>query len=246
MTQAKKLKKAIRRRALKTGESYTAARRQVLDARRRGAAAPAAPPPRSSAAPPARARRTTSDAPVRKATGHGFDHWFAVLDAFGAAAKGHTASARHLSQDHGVPGWHCQMITVEYERARGLRAANQNAKGDFQVSVTQTLPVPFDALTRALEDPRRRRHWLKEVDAELAGAVQAAFAARGLTARPQQQAQIRFPWARSRVMLYLAAKPSGKTSIVAANEKLSGPEDVEHRRQIWKAAFAALKSLLAG
>jgi hypothetical protein len=244
MTQAKKLKRAVRRRALKTGESYTAARKQVLEARRRGAAAPAAPPPPSSPAPPARARRTTSDAPVRKATGHGFDHWFAVLDAFGAAAKGHTASARHLSQDHGVPGWHCQMITVEYERARGLRAANQNAKGDFQVSVTRTLPIAFDALTRALEDPRRRKQWLKAVDGELAGAVQAAFAARGLAARPHQQAQMRFPWAKSRVMLSLAARPGGKTSIVAANEKLAGPADVERRRQLWTEAFAALKSTL--
>jgi plasmid stability protein len=40
MTREKKLKKAIRARARKTGESYTAARRQVLQAKQRGFAVP--------------------------------------------------------------------------------------------------------------------------------------------------------------------------------------------------------------
>src|SRR5262245_54991154 len=114
MTRARKLKRVIRSRAAKTGESYTAARRQVLEARRRRAGAPPPEPPRAPAPQPrSRPRRLTSDTAVRKKTGHGLDHWFAVLDAFGARSKGHTASARHLSEAHGVPGWHCQMITVE-------------------------------------------------------------------------------------------------------------------------------------
>lgn len=244
MTHAKKLKKAIRRRARKTGESYTAARKQVLDARRSATAAPAPP-----AAPPARAAarratRTTSDTPVRKATGHGFDHWFAVLDAFGAAAKGHTASARHLREDHGVPGWHCQMITVEYERARGLRAANQSSRGEFQVAVSRTLPLPLDALRGVFEDARRRRRWLASVDAGLARALEAALGKGGFVAKPRH-VQIRYAWGASRMLIAMEPRPGGKTLLLASSEKLAGPEDVERRRAAWSAALDALKSMLA-
>ena len=56
MTEAKKLKQAIRARARKTGERYTAARRHVLgtpEAPRAGAASPAA----SRRRPPSARRR---------------------------------------------------------------------------------------------------------------------------------------------------------------------------------------------
>ena len=60
-----------------------------------------------------------------KKTGHGLDHWFAVLDRFGAVEKGHTASARHLYEDHGVDGWYAQGITVVV-RARARRARHES------------------------------------------------------------------------------------------------------------------------
>ena len=64
-------------------------------------------------------RGSVTDEKAREKTGHGLDHWFAVLDRFGGVEKGHSASARHLYDDHGVPGWYAQGITVAYERARG-------------------------------------------------------------------------------------------------------------------------------
>lgn len=102
MTQLKKLKKSIRSRSEKTGESYTAARRQVLLARDKAepakspetAAVTPPPPPAPPPSPTATAvKGSVSDESARKKTGHGHDHWFAVLDEFGAAAKGHTAAA---------------------------------------------------------------------------------------------------------------------------------------------------------
>ena len=94
MTQQKKLKRAVRARARKTGESYAAARRQVVQAGRKPAVTAA--PTRSGAPAPrggTKSRPRSGEAGVLKKTGHGYDHWFAVLDAFGAAAKGHTATA---------------------------------------------------------------------------------------------------------------------------------------------------------
>src|SRR5687767_14022351 len=133
MTQQKKLKKAIRARSEKTGESYTSARRQVLLAREKPVEPPAPPPPAPKPKPAAKGG--ISEESVLKKTGHGLDHWFGVLDAFGGPTQGHTAMAAHLYNEHGIPGWHSQGIAVAYERARGLREVNQACTGKFQVKI---------------------------------------------------------------------------------------------------------------
>ena len=252
MTQQKKLKRAIRARARKTGESYAAARRHVVDSRRRTEPLPSAAPSAGSAKTPAarpaverQARKGEKN--VIKKTGHGYDHWFAVLDAFGAPAKGHTASAAHLSDDHGVPGWHSQMITVAYERARGLRVANQTCAGDFQVNVTKVLPVSASEAVDALSSARRRAAWLKDADPSLGRALEAALTgpnAREIKVRKTAAAALRYPWDGATVEIYVLEKPDGRASVVASCTKLTGPEQVEKRRAQWKTALEGLKGHL--
>ena len=246
MTQARKLKQTIRARARKTGESYTAARLHVVKGRHPGAAtkAPAAPAP----AAPAPTRGAVGEASIVKATGHGLDHWFAVLDAFGAVEKGHTATARHLALDHGVPGWHAQGITVNYERARGLRAANQATSG-FQVSVSKTIAASVDDVMALLRNPRRRKAWLSGQDPELARALSAGIdkpLRRGLHVKPRGLGSLRFPCAGTSVEFSITPKPKGGVTFVVAHTKLPGAPQVEARRAQWKSALAALKALLEG
>ena len=243
MTQQKKLKKAIRARSRKTGESYTAARRHIVQAAR--PQAPAAAPKASR--PAARGTKLTGEAGVIKKTGHGYDHWFAVLDAFGAAAKGHTASAAHLYREHGVPGWHSQMITVAYERARGLRVANQTCVGDFQVNVSKALRVSASEAVDALSSARRRAAWLKDADPSLARGLEAALTgpnAREIKVRKTAAAALRYPWDGGTVEIYVIEKPNGRASVVASCTKLTGPEQVEKRRAQWKTALEGLKGHL--
>jgi hypothetical protein len=265
MTQAKKLKKAIRARARKTGERYTAARRQVLLARekRGGAMRPVAPTPaRATAATPPAAppvakpipasgltRGLASDAAVVKKTGHGLDHWFAVLDAFGAPAKGHTAAARHLHEEHRVPGWHAQGITVAYERARGLRATNQAGNGRFQVSVSKTVGATVAEVAKAIGDAGQRRQWLRAADPGLARALEAAFAgpkARQVALKRADYARMRYAWDGATVEIHVYGKPKGGANVVASNEDLADAALVETRRSQWRAALASLKAHLAG
>ena len=104
---------------------------------------------------PASRPRHQGEASLIDKTGHGLDHWFAVLDAFDRAKKGHTAAAAHLYEVHGVPGWHAQMVTVAYERERGLRAMNQSAAGDFQVSISKSLPAALAEVADAWTQGRR-------------------------------------------------------------------------------------------
>lgn len=259
MTQQKKLKKAIRARSRKTGESYTAARRHIVGAGRTPAAssARAAGPPlaatasaaaaRPSAARGAGSRSRTGEAGLIKKTGHGYDHWFAVLDAFDAAAKGHTASAAHLYRDHGVPSWHCQMVAVAYERERGLRAMNQSCAGDFQVNVSKVVPASVTEVLDALRSPRRRAQWLKSADPALVRALGAALAGskrREVKVRDAGLARLRYPWDKGAVEIAIMGKPNGRTSVVASTTKLAGPEEVEERRAQWRVALAGLKEYL--
>lgn len=260
MTLQKKLKKTIRARSEKTGESYTAARRQVLLAREKNAETPeqpapvtvqeppvAQPVPEPPAAPSAKPPRgQVTDEASRQKTGHGLDHWFAVLDAFGGTTKGHTASAAHLHKDHGIPGWYSQGITVAYERARGLRDVNQSCTGSFQVSVSKTVPAPVAEVVDALRNPERRAAWLQDADPALVQALDAAFTGdkpREVKTKGDNYAWLRFPWDGT-VVIYINGKPKG-ASVVADNSDLTNSDLIEQRRAQWKVALAGLYRYLS-
>jgi hypothetical protein len=255
MTQQKKLKKVIRARSEKTGESYAAARRQVLLARDKEtqdstdekieAPAVVAAPVK---APPAKKRGEVTDESARKATGHGLDHWFAVLEAFGASGKGHTAAAAHLSREHGVPGWHAQGITVAFERSRGLREMNQSCTGKFQVSVTKTVPASVAEVVDALRSAERRAAWLSGADPALGEALEAAFTGdkpREMKTKGADLAWLRFKWTPGTVEMRITAKPTG-ASVAVGHEDLPDAGLVEPRRAQWKVALEGLKGYLGG
>jgi hypothetical protein len=255
MTQQKKLKKVIRARSEKTGESYTAARRQVLHARAKSSHQPAplpepeaaVPAPAKAAAIPASSKGALSDEAARAKTGHGLDHWFAVLDAFGAATQGHTAAARYLHTEHGIPGWHSQGITVAYERARGLRDVNQSCTGTFQVNVSKTVPATVAMVIEAFRDADARRVWLQGADPELAAALDAAFAGskpREIKTKGSDYAWLRFPWDGRTVEIRITGKPKG-ASVVADNSNLADPALVERRRAQWREALSRLHAFLS-
>ena len=240
MTEDRTLKHAIRTRAAKTGESYTAARVHVLKALRKRDPKPA-PAPAPPSPPPAAG---LSDPAVVAKTGHRLDHWFAVLDAFRAGEKGHTATARHLREDHGIPGWHAQGITVAWERARGLRAVNQAASG-FQVAVSKMVPADLETTLAALR-PASRKAWLAGADPGLRRALEAALAAggKGLVRGPKRS-RVRYKWDGASVELVF--EPRGKgTSVVASNTKLKDAKQVAERRAQWRAALDALKNGIGG
>lgn len=65
--------------------------------------------------------RGISEDEVQRKTGRGSRDWYALLDAWNAQQKGHTAIARYLREEHGVDPWWAQSITVRYEYERGLR-----------------------------------------------------------------------------------------------------------------------------
>lgn len=246
MTRARALKQVIRARAARTGERYTTARRHVLKGLEGGKPDKPSPgvAPKSPAAKPSAATKPTfSNRKFLEKTGHGLDYWFEVLDRFGAAEKGHTAAARHLYEVHQVDGWYAQGITVSYERARGVRQANQRCDGEFEVSVSKTLTGDTRAVVNALTDPAIRRR-LSKSDSALFGALWQALDApksKGVIIRPDGLGRFRYRWDDTTVQLYMTPKPGGKkVSVVATQMKLGSAAAVEERRTIWRAALDAL------
>jgi hypothetical protein len=250
MTRARALKQVIRARVAKTGERYTTARRHVLTTLER--TKPAHPPAVEAppAAPVAVAKprsKGMSDEAFRKRTGHGLDHWFAILDKFGGVAKGHTASARHLYDEHGVDGWYAQGITVAYERARGVRDANQRCDGAYEVSVSKVLNGTTAAVIKCLSDPKLRRRWTGDVDAQLAAALASSLdgaGAKGVVVRDDGLGRHRYKWDSTTVQLYITPKPGGKVSVVATQMKLANAAAVETSRAQWRTMLNALAGAL--
>src|SRR5215208_7845824 len=145
MPKQKDLKRIVRARMEKTGESYTAARLQLVrkNQEEKNYAEVAG----------------MSDAAVKTQTGRDWSAWLKVLDAAGAKAKPHREIAQYISS-LGTPDWWTQMVTVGYERIRGLRDKGQRRGGGYEATKSRTFAVPVETLFDAFANTRRRRGWL--------------------------------------------------------------------------------------
>ena len=217
MTRQKSFKRLVRARMEKTGESYSAARASLL----------AANDTKATEGP----TLTMSDDAIRRRTGHGWEHWFDLLDEWGGTERPHKDAARWLQEEHGSGGWNSQAIVVSYERARGLRAVGEHADG-FTVTASRTVAVPVDRLYEAFVDESLRREWLP--DAEL----------RERTATRPRSA--RFDWGDdgTRVVVGFEAKGDAKSTASLAHEKLPDAGAAERMKAFWRERVAALKEVL--
>jgi len=206
MTTQKAFKQRIRTRMEKTGESYTAARAQLL------------PAPEPEYAP------QTSDEAVVRNTGRPYRDWFALLDEWGAAGRPHGEIAAWLSGQFGIPGWWCQNVTVEYERARGLRPPRGDRDGTHSVSASRTVAVPVERLFEAFVDrwPELRRR----------------------TARPSRSA--RFDWedGGTRVNVGFTAKDAAKSTVAVSHERIADAGTAERLKEMWRGRLTELKQEL--
>jgi len=230
MPTQKIFKQRVRARMTKTGEAYTAARRQLLRKATEAPAPDVLEPTLDANAVPKDARDVSDEAMVR-ATGRDHAEWFALLDAWGATERGHTEIARWLSDTHGVHGWWTQSITVAYERARGLRARHQMRDG-YSVSVSRTVGVNATRALEAFTSAPRRARWLP--DAPLRQRPTRAL----LTAR--------FDWSEppSRVVVTIIAKGDTKAIVAVTHEQLADADSAERLKTAWRGWLDRLKATL--
>jgi hypothetical protein len=173
-----------------------------------------------------------SDEAVERATGKRWEEWFAILDSWNGTTRTHAEMARYLADEQSVSGWWAQMITVGYERARGMRARHQHLD-DYSVSVSRTFNVPVERLYGAFADASERNQWLEP------GLVKE----RPATALKVWRCEV--VEGGSRVEVRFTVKGPDKTSIAIEHAKLSEESSVAHWRAFWKERLDQLASVVA-
>jgi len=211
----KDLKRLIRSRMKKTGEAYTAARLQLI---------------KKKETPDYAKLAGMSDASVSKATGRTWVQWVGQLDSIQAAEKPHREIVKHVSS-LGIPDWWSQMVTVGYERVRGLRERGQRRGGGYEASKSRTFPVSVEVLFDAWANARKRKKWLP-----------VKLAVRSAT--PHKYMRIR--WSDDTpVQVGFLAKGGQKSSVAIQHEKLPSKSAAEEMKKTWSEQFDRLGEFLA-
>ena len=241
MTTQKSLKHRVRDRMSRTGERYTAARRQVL-AKSSTDTGQTPLPPVAEAAPeqatagasipaPLRGGHQSSDEAVAARTGHTWPEWYALLDEWGAADRPHGEIAAWLNSEHGVTSWWSQEVTVGYEVAIGRRRPGERA-GGFSVTASKTIAVSVERLFAAFVDEDLRARWLPGVSLRLRVST------------PPRSA--RFDWedGSSRVAIGFTAKGETRSAVAVGHERLPDAEAADAMKALWRVRLAELQHLL--
>lgn len=234
MPKQKDLKRLTRARMQKTGESYTAARAQILkkgsarEPRPRTARPPSTPP--VPGADYARVAGMSNEA-VRAKTGRTWKQWVRALDAVGAASLSHREIARHMNEILNGNPWWAQTVTVGYERIKGLRDVGQRRGGLYEANKSKTFPVPVAVLYRTFRDVRVRGRWLP--DAPL--TVRSAAPEKSMRAVWKDGTPVQFTF---------SAKGPKKSAVSIQHGKLPNKAAMEKKKRFWGERLAAAGEIL--
>jgi hypothetical protein len=174
----------------------------------------------------------TSEEAVKRATGRKRAEWFKLLDRFGAARREHREIADHLARKQGVPGWWAQMLTVDYEQARGLRAPGGDRDGTFTVNASKTVDVPVKRLFRAFMSPSFRARWLP------------GKKLRERTSQPPRSARFDWQEGKTRVLAGFYPKGKAKSQVALAHERLPSAAAAKKAKTYWSGRMTALGPML--
>jgi uncharacterized protein YndB with AHSA1/START domain len=216
MPKQKDLKRLVRARMQKTGEAYTAARLHVVK--------PTEPEPDYAQI------AGLSDDSVSNATGRTWVEWVRLLDAERAAEKPHGEITACVAS-HGTPSWWTQMVTVGYERIRGLRAIGQRRDGGYTATKSRTFPVPVETLFEAFAKARTRAKWLP-----VKVTVRSSTAPKSM----------RMAWADGTVVLVgFLGKGEAKSAVAIEHQKLADKATADAMKATWSEYLDRLRELLA-
>jgi hypothetical protein len=228
MPTNKDFKRLVRARSRKTGESYTAARAQLLQKKQ-------TPPLLQKQAPPPVDYATLaglSDAAVKAKTGCTWERWVWALDRVKAHTWPHREIAQYVHEKYKVPDWWTQTVTVGYERIKGLRAIGQRRDGGYEATKSKTFAVPLAKLYRAFSNRRTRERWLPGVDLTVRSAT--------------RQKYMRITWPdETFVQVGFIGKGSKKSQVAVQHGRLSDRETALRMKEFWTERLTALAEEIA-
>jgi hypothetical protein len=212
MPANKDLKRLVRVRMEKTGESYTAARAQVV---------------KKSSSTSYAAVAGMSDDAVNAKTGRTWERWVKALDHDGADNLTHAEIAKLIKTKYDTPSWWTQMVAVGYERIKGLRAYGQGRDGTHSASKSRTYPVRVGTLFDAWADARARKRWLGDV------SLRTRTATRPKSMRLQGSDGVILE-------VNFLAKGAGKSAVAIAYDKFPDKAAAERFKTDWAERLDAL------
>jgi uncharacterized protein YndB with AHSA1/START domain len=172
-----------------------------------------------------------SDEAVKAKTGKTWKEWFALLDKAGAKKMSHQEIVKYLHTKQDVGPWWQQMVTVTYERARGLRDVHQKPSG-YEISVSRTINVPIAKLYHAFANDKARNAWLAE----------DGLAVRKATANKS----MRVTWNDVKTSLEISflSKGDAKSQVVVQHSKLPNAKASTTMKTYWGKALDRLRASL--
>jgi hypothetical protein len=239
MPRNKDLKRLVRARMGKTGEAYTAALVHISNttkskthSRGDGESESRITPEPTSKPIDYAAIAGMSDAKVKEKTGCTWERWVYALDRRGAAEMSHGEIARVVNEKYKVDGWWSQMVTVGYERIKGIRARGQRRDGSYEASKSRTFDVPVTKLFDAWAKAPIRRSWLNG----------AAVKVRTATS-PKS---MRLDWADGGIVaVWFQSKGKSKSVVALAHTKLPDKETADRLKKYWSDRLNALGEVLS-
>lgn len=220
MPKQKDLKRVVRTRMQKTGESYTAARAKLVKPR----LVETLPPDYAALA-------GKSDETVQKATGQAWAEWVAKLDAVDGTQQSHGDLAKYVAS-LGTPSWWTQTVVVGYERIRGLRAIGQRRSGSWEANKSRTFGVPVSKLFAAFSNARQRARWLPGVKLTVRGATKDHSMRIGM-----EDGTV--------VIVGFIVKGEHKSAVAVQHTKLAAKADADRMKSFWGERFDALGEILS-
>src|SRR5262249_52027767 len=131
----------------------------------------------------------------------------------------------------GMPDWWAQMVTVGYERIRGLRARGQRRDGSYEATKSRTFAVPIEKLFEAFVDDAVRRQWLD---------------ARVSVRTPSSNKTMRLTW-EDKTIVAIGFLPKGpsKSAVAIQHEKLPSRSAADMMKKAWTGYFDNLARVLS-
>jgi len=196
--------------------------------------------------------RSISEAAVTRATGHGWAHWLRLLDRWGAATKGHPATARYLHEEHGLSTWWAQTVTVRYEKERGLRVLHERP-ASFSVSVTRTIAASVGEAWAAWTTAKGWNRWFTtkaRLTLREGGRYRNGDGDTGEFRAIVAGKRLRFTWENAAhcpgtlVEVRFAAKGRGRCTVAVEHQRLAGAKDAAAMKEGWSWAMDSLRAWL--
>ncbi|MEK7348244.1 MAG: SRPBCC domain-containing protein [Candidatus Eisenbacteria bacterium] len=193
-----------------------------------------------------------SDEAVETRTGKSWSRWFRVLDRWGAAGKGHKATAAWLHETHELSPWWAQTVTVRHERERGLRDKHEKPTG-YEISASRLVAAAAARAFDALSKPADLSHWFTRgarANLEVGGSYSNGDGDRGRFLAVARPRRLRMTWENEKhapgtiVEFTIAASGGGKSRIAVTHSRLATRRDAEKMKEAWSWALDSLRSYL--